>query len=109
MAIDGNYILDQYGRPTNGQARGPGYYDPSVAVPHIITFSAIISSAQKAYYHDRFDEALKHAREDALVMRRDCFLMGLLKERKLATASKNWYIRVDDESSNEQKAFKNHM
>ncbi len=92
-------ILDSYGRPfqSNGLFDGGygGYGD--MAVPQVLTFSAIIGSSYHTYLHGFFDEAVRHSREDALVMRRDAFLMGLLQERKLATASLKWHLEIPDE------------
>lgn len=66
-------------------------------IPHVISFGSLLSGANHTYWHARFDEAMKHSRSDALVMENDCYLMGLLQERKLAVASLPWHIDVPNE------------
>lgn len=96
-------LVDGSGRPIrsgqNSQARG-------VALPHGLTFVARYQGASKTYLHDRFDEALRHSRQDALAMRNDAYLMGLLQERMLAVAGLNWHLEVPDEREPRQKAVK---
>lgn len=65
------------------------------ALPHVLTFSSIWNSGQRVYSW-RWDEALKSNRENAVGMRRDAFLMGLLRERQLATAQLHWHLEPDD-------------
>ena len=67
-----------------------------LALPHVFSFASIIGGASQTYWHTRFDEAMRHARENALAMRRDCFLMSLLDERKRAVSSLPWYLEVPD-------------
>lgn len=102
-------ILDQYGRPFSAPnqdsavarriSHNGSVYDPpdNFALPHVWTFSSVLGSAYKTYWHDRFDEAMKHSREDAVLMRNDCHLMRLMQERKLASASMNWHLEIPDE------------
>lgn len=97
-------LLDSTGRPID-----PSHIDDGFGVPHVTTFTAIFGSAYKTYVHDRWDEALKQGRDNALVMRRDAFLMGLLQERKLATASLKWHLEVDNEDDPNQKLVKDGM
>lgn len=91
-------LLDHTGKPFD-----------SFALPHVMTYQAIMGSAYKSYYHDRWDEAYRHSREDALVMRRDGFLMSLLQERKLAVSSLNWHLEVPDENDQEQKRVRDNL
>lgn len=100
---------------TNGQSR---ILDPSgrpfpmrdvygdMALPHVLTFPSLYGSAWKTYLHGKWDEAMRHSRENALELRRDAFLMALLQERKLATVSLKWHLEVDDEKDPYQKALK---
>lgn len=67
-----------------------------VALPHIFTFASVLGGASKTYWHERFDEAMRHSRENALAMRRDCFLMSLLAERQRSVSSLPWYLEVPD-------------
>lgn len=67
-----------------------------LALPPVFSFAAVVGGASKTYWHDRFDEALRHSRENALAMRRDAYLMSLLQERKFAVSSLPWYLEVPD-------------
>jgi Protein of unknown function (DUF935) len=100
---NGVTLYDHCGRPIARQPYGPD------AVPHVLTFGSLFGTSWKTYLHDRWDEALRESRESALVMRRDAFLMGLLQERKLATASLKWHLEVPDEQRPEQKLVKDHL
>lgn len=80
-------------------------YGPE-AVPHVLTFSTILGAAWKNYWINRHDEAMRFGREEALAMERDCYLMGLLNERKLGTASLKWNLEVDNERDPRQKMVK---
>lgn len=79
-------------RYTDGRPEASG-----LAIPHAFTFVAKYGGAQNTYLHEKFDEALRAAREDAEVMRRDAYLMSLLQERKLAVSSLPWHIEVPDD------------
>lgn len=70
-----------------------------MALPPWISFAGIFSNASRTYFHQGHDEALQMSREDALAMRRDPFLMGLLQERKLAVSSLPWHLEVPDEKN----------
>lgn len=93
-------LLDQHGkpfpvRPDTGRPDGSAH--PSgIAIPHAFTFVARHGGADNTYWHGRFDEAMRHAREDAEVMRRDAFLRALLQERQLAVSSLPWHLEVPD-------------
>ena len=82
--------LDKDGRPDGSPMIG------GIALPHSYTFIARSGGAYNTYWHERYDEALRHSREDAKVMKRDAYLMALLQERKLAVASLNWHLEVPD-------------
>ena len=83
------------GQPIKSQG-GPLPYD-DYAIPHVITFQQIIGTAQRAYWHDKFDEALRDDRRNALAMRNDPQLMSLLQERILNTASLKWHLEPEDD------------
>ena len=72
-------------------------------LPHVISFGSLLSGANHTYWHARFDEAMKHDRRDALVMENDCYLMGLIQERKLSVASLPWHIDVPNEKEPKQQ------
>lgn len=81
------HILGPDGRPFRS-----GY--DGYALPHVVTFQGVIGSIRT--YLTSWDEALKHNRANAVAMRRDCYLMSLLRERQLPTARLNWHIEPDD-------------
>lgn len=98
-------VLGPDGRP----ARETLEMREGFALPHIYTYQSIIGGAYKTYFHGRQDEALRMGREQALAMRRDAFLQGLMQERTLAVASLNWHLEVDDETDPVQVAVRNHL
>ncbi|OAI39582.1 hypothetical protein AYO40_01070 [Planctomycetaceae bacterium SCGC AG-212-D15] len=71
-------------------------------LPHVITFSSVFGSAYRTYSW-RWDEAYKNSRCDALAMRRDAFLMGILQERILASSQLNWHIECEDPKDQRQR------
>jgi len=97
--IERPVLLDHNGKPIT-------HPHNDYALPHVLTFSSVIEGANRTYAHDRFDEALRMGEKAHLVMRNDAFLMGLLQERKLATASLKWHLEVDDERDPSQLAMK---
>lgn len=92
--------------PDNKRTRGP---DTGFAVSPVIMFSSVMGSGWRTYWHDRWDEAMRHGREQAIAMTRDAFLMGLMQERKLAASSLKWHIEVDDKRDPRQKAIADGM
>lgn len=96
-------LVDGSGKPLIDSRYRDGF-----AVPHVLTFASIIGSGY-AYYHQNWDEAQRHSREDALAMRRDCFLMGLMQERKLAVASLPWHLEVPNERDPIQSLIRDQM
>jgi hypothetical protein len=82
-------ILDQFGKRIST-------FD-DFAIPSVISFSSILGSSYRTFWHGLYDEAMRHSREDALVMRRDAFLMALLRERQRSVARLRWHIEGDDQ------------
>lgn len=114
-----NQIVDQYGEPfrngTNGTATsrfaqqfniGP---ESGFTVPHILTFSSILGSAFRNYYHGQYDEATRFSREDALAMRNDAYVMSLVDERKRRVITLESHIGVDNPRDAWEKAVKGGM
>lgn len=91
-------ILGADGKPLSPEREGYGGY----ALPPAWAYQSLYQGADKTHLHDRWDEAVKHSRADALVMMHDPFLMGLLQERKLSVASLKWHLEVPDEHDPEQ-------
>src|SRR5262245_39967720 len=103
MALPGNsLILDPKTKEPFRQNGGP---PDDFSIPHVYTQQAVISGSYRTYYH-LWDEAQRHAHEDAMVMKRDAFLLGILQERKLAVAGLAWDIEVDDEKDPHQSEMK---
>jgi len=116
--------------PVNGQ-RHNGFFSPSqpqgglvypdgtpvrysemsdgFAIPHVLTFNSFLGLAWRKYFHGRFDEAMRHSREDALAMRVDVNLMGKLQERYLGTVSLKWHLDTDDDRDEEHTFVKKHL
>ena len=62
-------LLGPDGRPIND-----GYLaNDGMALPHVVTYASIFNSAQKTYWHDRWDNAMRFSRQSALVMRNDAY------------------------------------
>lgn len=95
-------LYDQNGRPF--ERNGDGQF----AMPHVATFASMWNLASRTYSF-RWDEAYKHSQENALAMRRDCFLMGLLNERKYPTAQMPWHLDVDNPTDPNQKAAADYL
>lgn len=70
--------------------------------PHVITFASLYRGAAHTYNH-LWDEAMKHNRINALAMRRDCWLMSLLRERCDETLAKKWRLTCDNPKDPWQK------
>lgn len=75
---------------------------------HTYTFASLWNSTAKTYSW-RWDEAYRRSREDAVAMRRDCFLMALLFERKYPTAQMPWHIEPDDKKNTKQMAVADYI
>lgn len=90
FSTDTPRLVDQYGLPI------PRDGDESQAlIPHPLTFGYVLNTIAKTYSF-RWDEALRHLPQNALAMRRDCFIRSLLQERKLPTANRSWQLTPDD-------------
>lgn len=92
-------LYDHLGRPIDFD--NP---DPNFEIPHVFTFGSIMSGGWATYFHDHWDEAMKHRRENALAMKRDAFLMGLMRERFDATLSLRSHVEPDNEKDPTEKA-----
>lgn len=71
-------------------------------IKHVETFSGIVSGVSKSYRW-RFDEALRSNPEDARAMRRDGWLIALLRERQMPVARAKWHIEGDDPKDPREK------
>lgn len=87
------------GKPIEPSQRG---------LPHVYTFASLWNTTSKTYAW-RWDEAYSRHYKDALAMRRDAFLMGLLFERKYPTAQMSWHLEPDDKKNPGQKAVAEYL
>ena len=85
----------------------PGFSSPDLApnagrviVPHVATFSGIVSTLAKTYKNP--DEAIRHSVANAAMMRRDPMVMGPLLARQQAVALLDWSIEPEDKTNSEQ-------
>lgn len=110
-------LVDGSGNPlAQGGGGWPRQEDPfrprmgvdGMAIPLSLTYAGMMGS-QRGYWRDLYDEALRHAREDARAMEFDTGLMGPLQERMLATVSLPWHLHVPDEQDPVQLAVKDHL
>jgi predicted double-glycine peptidase len=85
----------------NGQ---PIQDERGFVLPPYATFSAIFNSMVRTYRYT-WDEAYKHSITNALAMRRNGFLMSLLRERQYPVAECPWHIEPEDDHDPTQKAF----
>lgn len=109
-------LLDASGRPSNQGVLVDAHGNPfkpdqsaQMDLPHQLTFSSIIQGASKSFIALGFDEAMRHNRQNALAMRRDCRIMGWLRERKEGTVSRKWNLEIPDETDPVQVAVRDGM
>jgi hypothetical protein len=117
-----NNILAPYHVDTTGAA-GSGYQPPRFpepapsardrrngrppaeltnwVIPHEDTFGAIYNLYSKTYL-SRFDEALRASYVDALAMRRDGYIDGLIRHRKMPVIALPYQIECEDPGDPEQ-------
>lgn len=77
-------------------------------IPHVFSFSQILNTTSKSYSY-RWDEAVRHNPDNALAMRRDCYIESLLQERSSPTVNREWQIEVDNLSDPVQKSCASHL
>lgn len=73
------------------------------ALPPERTFAALATNLAKTYRFDA-DEARRRSWENAMAMRRDAYVMALLRERQLPTAQEAWHLEPDDPKDPNQAA-----
>lgn len=112
----GQMLPARYTRDTGGQgpavdpAIGVAHAEPNFGrpiVPHVYTFSGILSSLAKTYRNP--DEAIQHRRENARIMRNDPSIMECLEARQRGTALLNWHLEPENSNSLEQKDLCDHL
>ena len=70
-------------------------------VPHQLQFVGLVNQFARAYRWT-FDEALKHAPQNAVAMRNDLVLMEALRERQMMTAQLAWHLEPRDPTDQRQ-------
>ena len=87
--------------------RDPGNFSPDLApnvgrtvLPHVTTFSGMMSTLARTYR--QHDEAIRHNKQNANMMRRDPMIMGPLFARQMAVALLQWQIQPEDSSDEKQ-------
>ncbi len=76
---------------------------PQFWLPAQVASASIFGGPSRTYWHDRFDEALRHSKEDAHAFKRDARIKALLNERKRSVMHLKWHIDVPDVNDPDQK------
>jgi len=75
---------------------------------HAYTSASLWNTETKTYSW-RWDEAYSRCRADALAMRRDPFVQGLVFERKFPTAQMSWHTEPDDKKDRRQQKHADYL
>lgn len=67
-------------------------------VPPFMGFQSLVTTAARSWLWTS-DEALRNSHENALAMRRDAFLYGLLRARQRPTTQLEWHLDPADETN----------
>lgn len=71
-------------------------------LPHVYTFAGLYNTTTRMYSW-RWDEAYTRSREDAIGMRLDASIMGMLRERQMPIEQCSWHLDPEDAKDKEQK------
>lgn len=74
---------------------------PNFALGPVYGFASVWNVASKTYSW-RWDEAYRRSRQDAIAMTRDCWLMGMVNERRFPTSQRPWNLVPEDPDKAEQ-------
>jgi len=106
---DERSVPEQYRMQTQmgTRQRDPGNFSPDLApnvgrsvLPHVTTFSGMMSTLARTYR--QHDEAIRHNKHNANMMRRDPMIMGPLFARQMAVALLQWQVQPEDSSDDKQ-------
>jgi len=106
---DERSVPEQYRMQTQmgTRQRDPGNFSPDLApnvgrsvLPHVTTFSGMMSTLARTYR--QHDEAIRHNKHNANMMRRDPMIMGPLFARQMAVALLQWQVQPEDSSDEKQ-------
>jgi len=73
-------------------------------ISHVDTFQQVYQSVNRTYY-TKYDEALKHSRENARIMENDTLLYSLQQRRFIPTCILTHQLETDDPDNPEQAAI----
>src|SRR5581483_9475390 len=79
-----------------------------LGLPHALTFAGLFRTGYKTYF-GQYDEARRIGWEFSQAMRRDCFLMSLIDERKENVGALNWHLEVEDANDPLQREVRDHL
>jgi hypothetical protein len=71
-------------------------YSPGFVLPHVLSEVALLRGSSHTYFRERWDEAMRNSRENAMAMRRDEHLQACLRERVRGTTSLKWHLECDN-------------
>jgi hypothetical protein len=92
-------LLDEHARAIPWhRGRPDGSMRPGgIALPPGFLFVGRVGSGDNVWLWDRYDEAMRHSREDANWMLHDAFIMSLLQERMRGVTGLSWHLETPDE------------
>lgn len=96
-------ILGPDGRPWNRNGDTP---PDSFPIPYAHLFAGKYQGPDRTFVHSRYDEAMRHVRQNAEIMWRDAWLMAMLNERKYAVESLPWHLEIPNEKDERQVAVR---
>lgn len=81
-------------------------FDEFQSLPYPAQFQSLTGSGNQAFQMWLHDEALKHDHEFCNSLRNDAYLASLIDERKMAPASLEWHLEIEDERDPRQVAVR---
>lgn len=105
-------LLDHRGNPISSKHKNrvsipDGNAIPGgIALPNGFMFVGRTSGGDNSMWMNRWDEAMKQSREDAIDMLHDCSIRALVQERILAFTNLKWHLEVPDEKDKHQVRVK---
>lgn len=104
-----NGIAQPYLLNGDGHALQAGQEAHGLAIPPVSMYVARMGGASDTWWHDRFDQALKFAREYALNMRNSAQIQAMLEERKRAVCALKWHLETPDEKDPKQQEVRDSL
>jgi len=98
----------KYAAEFQNKRKDPAFFNPELprnagrpAVPHTMMFSGLLNTLSRSLRNP--DEAMRHSKENAAMMRRDPMVMGPLFQRQMAVALLPWEVVPEDEKDQAQQ------